>query len=222
MNNKKSFDWKTYIKELPDSPLLIQKWEQEFIQMVSEKITEGKINRILEVGCSNGRWLRWFKEKYHCEVWGIDKEEVGIRDDMGLVKFAIGDALTMPYKNNLFDVVLSLGLIEHFTKKEKYQILREQNRVLRDGGYLICQAPLLSFFSFNFFYMKYFYDYRKGTKHFRTTKGELKNYLRNLGLKIIFDGFTGSLLELSPYKKMFTFSSIKCLFATEVLIICKK
>lgn len=220
MDNKQKSEWKEYIKELSGFPPLVQKWEHDFTQAILSCIPKNKIKRVLEVGCSNGRWLRWFNKEYNCEVYGIDNNPVGFKKG-DVINFALGDAKSLTYKDNFFDVVFSMGLIEHFAKKEKYQILKEQNRVLKNGGFLVCQAPLLSF-SLNFLYMKYAYDYRRGTKHYRTTEREIKNYLNNLGLKIVFSKFTGCLLTSNLFEKIIKFKLFNKLFATEILIINKK
>ena len=222
MGKGTKFDWKTYVRELSDYPPLTQKWECDFVHITSENIPEEEIGRVLEVGCSNGRWLRWFNREYGCEVWGVDKEELGLEGNGDFIKFTIGNALNIPYRDNFFDAVFSLGLVEHFSRKDKYQILKEQQRVLRGGGYLICQTPLLSFFSLDYLYVKYFYDFRKGTKHFKTAKRELTYYFRKLGLKIIFSGFTGSLLEMNIFKQLSKLNIFNRLFASEILIIGRK
>ena len=222
MRDKKKFEWATYIEELPDFPLLIQDWEQQFVGIIFEKIPVQEMSKVLEVGCSNGRWLRWFHRTYNCEVWGLDKERAGSEGSGDVIRFTMGDALNMPYRDNSFDVVFSMGLVEHFSKKVRYQILREQRRVLKEGGHLICQAPLLNLFSVNFFYVRYAYDYKKGTKHYRTTRRELKGYLRNLGLEIVFSGSTGCLFELSFLKQLSRLALFSNLFATEILVIAEK
>lgn len=220
MDKKQKSNWKEYIKELSDFPPLIQKWEYDFIQATSDFIPKNKIKKVLEVGCSNGRWLRWFNKEYNCEVYGVDNNPAGFKKE-DVIDFTLGDAKNLPYKDETFDVVFSMGLIEHFLKEEKYQILKEQSRVLKNGGFLVCQAPLLSF-SLNFLYMKYAYDYKRGIKHYRTTEREIKNYLNNLGLKIVLSKFTGCFLESNFLKKIIKIKPLNNLFATEILIISKK
>jgi SAM-dependent methyltransferase len=43
-----------------------------------------------------------------------------------------GDALALPYPSGVFDVVVSIGLLEHFA--DITQLLQDQLRVLRPGG----------------------------------------------------------------------------------------
>jgi len=52
-----------------------------------------------------------------------------------------GDAFSLPFANEAFDLVFSQGLIEHFTEEEREQLIDEQKRVLGDDGYLIIDVP---------------------------------------------------------------------------------
>ena len=217
--NKKKV-WQEYTEGLLDFPSGKAAWEKEFIQAVFNNIAKGNLRKVLEVGCSNGRFLKWFYREYHCEGYGIDNNTTGFTAG-DIIQFKVGDARNLPYQDKLFDLVFSLGLVEHFTPKEKYRILKEQNRVLKKGGYLICQVPLLSF-SLNFLYTKIVYDFRKGYQHFRTTEREMKNYFKRLGLKIVLSKCIGSLFEPNLFKKLTKFRFFKNLLATEILIIGKK
>lgn len=212
------YKWESYIKDLPDSPLIKETWEKDFVQAVFKNIS--KADKVLEVGCSNGRWLRWFHKQYRSDVYGVDNDSAGFKQD-NIIKFKLGNAKQLSYEDESFDLVFSMGLVEHFNKKDKLQILKEQIRVLKKGGYLICQAPLLSL-SLNYIYMKIAYDLRKGTKHLRTTKRELNNYLKELNLKILFSQPTGCLRETTLFKKIRRIRIFNKLFATEILIIGQK
>ncbi len=175
---------------------------------------------MLEVGCSNGRWLKWFNEEYRCKVYGVDLDSSGFAPN-DVVDFQIGDALNLPHRDEYFDVVFSLGLIEHFKKNDKYRILKEQKRVLKRGGYLICQVPLLSF-SLNFLYVKIFYDFKKGFKHFRTTENELKKYFQKLNFDFITMKHLGCILSGSFWQQAAKYKLFKKILATEILIIARK
>lgn len=47
---------------------------------------------------------------------------------------SLGDVFQLPFENDTFDVVMSYGLLEHFTRVQLAELLRETNRVLRPGG----------------------------------------------------------------------------------------
>jgi hypothetical protein len=53
------FDWTQHITQMTDLPLSSSQWEKDMVSQITDKISKGEIKRVLEVGCSNGRWLRW-------------------------------------------------------------------------------------------------------------------------------------------------------------------
>lgn len=195
------FDWTQYIAQLRDLPLLSSQWEKDMVSEITVNISKGEIRRVLEVGCSTGRWLRWFCREYNCEGYGVDTNAGGFKKkDMN---FMVGDAFRLPYQDAVFDVVFSLGLIEHFKKHERFLLLKEQTRVLKNNGFLICEIPNLAI-SLEYVWVKYFYDFKQGFKHYIVTQKELRRSFEELGLRIIRDKFFGWFFERFDVPKLFT------------------
>ncbi len=106
--------------------------------------------RVLEVGCGRGATLLEFAKR-GAIVTGIDyaesaltfcnslKERVLQNGNLRLPEFILGDARSLPFHEEKFDIVYSVGLLEHF--EDPRAILAEQCRVLKRGGYLILQVP---------------------------------------------------------------------------------
>jgi 2-polyprenyl-3-methyl-5-hydroxy-6-metoxy-1,4-benzoquinol methylase len=103
--------------------------------------------RVLEVGCGRGATLL---ELARCgaNVVGLDYAESSIstcealRSTVGLdgrADFVLGDARSLPFASESFDLVYSIGLLEHF--EQPSVLLSEQHRVLRPGGFLLVQVP---------------------------------------------------------------------------------
>ncbi|HEU4684003.1 MAG TPA: class I SAM-dependent methyltransferase [Nitrospira sp.] len=100
-----------------------------------------KGHRVLDVGCGNGYVLsRYAKEG--ADVYGVDLTETGIRlcrqrfalsDLHG--QFTVGSAEDLPYPDNAFDVVCSMGVLHHTPDTAK--AVAEVFRVLKPGGRLI-------------------------------------------------------------------------------------
>jgi ubiquinone/menaquinone biosynthesis C-methylase UbiE len=220
-----NFNWSGHIKDLNDFPDIGMLWEKHFVSSVLKIIPKNKkTQKVLEVGCSNGRWLRWFNREYNCEVFGVDNNPEGFKKN-DIVNFKLGDCKKLPFSNESFDLVFSLGLVEHFTKKEKVISLKEQCRVLNKGGFLICLVPLLSF-SLSFLYVKLNYDFRKGFKHFRTTKKEIENYFKEMGIEIICSKTIGNIFEsligIGKLNNLLKNKLLAKILATEILVIGKK
>lgn len=95
----------------------------------------------LEVGCGNGVVARYIARRYHFSVTGIDIDpqqiELARKDtqDMSNICFLEVDAASLPFGDNSFDVVLSLGVMQHVANW--LDAVKEIKRVLRAGGYFI-------------------------------------------------------------------------------------
>jgi len=203
MKRKEQFNWTDYVTKLTDFPSLSSQWEKDMVSEITDKISKGEIKRVLEVGCSNGRWLRWFCKEYNCEGYGVDNNASGFkRRDMN---FMLGDAFKLPYRDNVFDAIFSKGFIEHFKKPQDFLLLKEQVRVLKNKGYLICEVPNLAV-SLEYVYVKYFYDFKQGYKHFIKTHIQMMRYFKKLNLQIISSKFFGWFFERFNVRQLFNCS----------------
>ena len=52
-----------------------------------------------------------------------------------------GDTFQLPFRDESFDVVFHQGLLEHFRKPVARDLLKENIRVLKKGGYLLVDVP---------------------------------------------------------------------------------
>jgi len=97
--------------------------------------------RILEVGVGSGTTSSYLAEN-GASVTGIDISLPALRNAQRRgATFAIvgGDCCALPFADSSFDVVLHQGVLEHF--RDPLPILREQRRVLKDGGSLLVDVP---------------------------------------------------------------------------------
>lgn len=100
----------------------------------------GKHGRVLDLGCGTGGVLAHLDS--YGEAIGIDpsSEAAGYCRQRG-VKMAIASGMELPFRDQSFDVVLALDVIEHVD--DDVAILREARRVLRPGGVVILTVPAL-------------------------------------------------------------------------------
>lgn len=93
---------------------------------------------VLEVGCGRGSLSSYFSDNGHnCSLLDISEKAIEIAKSVfesnnHSGSFYHGDAENLEFKNNTFDVVFSIGLLEHFTNPQK--TMEEQLRVLKKGG----------------------------------------------------------------------------------------
>ena len=57
------------------------------------------------------------------------------------IDYVEGDIFIMPFENNQFTLTWNIGVVEHYSKKEIKEILREMIRVTKNDGYVIIGFP---------------------------------------------------------------------------------
>jgi len=131
---------------------------QSFAKKIYLKINEGVLKeiltttkgniegkRILEVGAGSGSDVIVLAKKGAVGVaLDFSKESINIcqklaKQERVVVKTILADCRQIPIESNYFDLVFSVGLVEHFM--DPVTILREQLRVLKKGGFLIIDVP---------------------------------------------------------------------------------
>jgi SAM-dependent methyltransferase len=104
--------------------------------------TDGKVKRILDLGCSCGQLVVALKERFpDAEVWGVDIGAPMVRYahmravDLGVdVNFRHALAEDTKFPDGHFDIVTSYILHHEVTHAASLAIFREAHRVLRTGG----------------------------------------------------------------------------------------
>jgi SAM-dependent methyltransferase len=137
-------------------PIVINTWDIHFIEALAttiESVVPRVDNgRLLEIGCGTGCWLAHFSQKRGYEVYGIDsspesiqlaKKNLAFQKIKGhLIQGDLRDPALVEKYQGYFDVVLSLGFIEHFPRPG--EILSDHISLLKPGGHLIVEIPNLN------------------------------------------------------------------------------
>ncbi len=97
-------------------------------------------DKILDLGCGNGRLVELFKGK-PIEYFGIDNSEKLIeiaRQKFPGQEFEIFDGLKVPFEDNFFDKIYCIAVFHHIPGKAvRREFLNETKRALKTGGKLI-------------------------------------------------------------------------------------
>ena len=99
-----------------------------------------KNGHLVDVGCASGLLLAAAREE-GWEVKGVDISEPGVtygRNKLGLDIF-LGELEEAKYPDEYFDVVTCMDTIEHV--QNPYALLKEANRILRQGGLIVVSTP---------------------------------------------------------------------------------
>lgn len=109
-----------------------------------------KGKEVLDVGCGVGYGSSYLLLKGAKRVIGVDASQEAIKlakanfERTGL-EFASSDATALPFKENTFDIVTCIGMIDHVDNPER--VVSESWKTLRPGGYFLCGAINREFIS---------------------------------------------------------------------------
>jgi 2-polyprenyl-3-methyl-5-hydroxy-6-metoxy-1,4-benzoquinol methylase len=110
-------------------------------------ILRGSDISLIEVGCANSAWLPYFNSEYGFSVTGLDYSELGCAQAKAVLESAgvegevvHADMFNPPERlSSHFDVVVSSGLIEHFS--ETSTAVKALGTFLKPGGMMITVIP---------------------------------------------------------------------------------
>jgi len=111
------------------------------IPEVIELFKKRGIKRVLDLGCGSGRHLVYLA-KQGFKVHGIDIAKSGIKfakkwlkEEKLKANLKIGNIFKkLPYKNDFFDALISIRVINHGKIKEIRKLIQEIERVLKSEG----------------------------------------------------------------------------------------
>ncbi|MFH0859206.1 MAG: class I SAM-dependent methyltransferase [Patescibacteria group bacterium] len=171
-------------------------------------ITGGKFKNILEVGGGSGAFSFFLSKKNGADCTVLDNSETALNYASIVFKdwkanFVKGDGMNLPFNEESFDFIHSIGLIEHYEDSNIARIVSEMKRVLKKGGFIILAVP--NYFSPDLILL--WAKYRKGSERFISVKS-LKKYITSIGLQVIkvghsnftFDYRIGKLLPIELEK----------------------
>lgn len=97
--------------------------------------------RVLDLGCGNGRLSSWLAHR-GAEVYGVDpapKMIEAARETAPGVTFAVGDAEDIPFPAQLFDVAVTVTVLQYLAPEPERlaRATAEIARVLKPGGRLV-------------------------------------------------------------------------------------
>lgn len=107
--------------------------------------TRSKDLRILEIGCGNGRFVKYLEDQGYTNAEGIDISQDQItfaREKFALTSVSVQD--TLPYlrrKKKKYDVIYLMDVVEHLELEYLVELGRCIHEKLAPGGRLIMQAP---------------------------------------------------------------------------------
>jgi 2-polyprenyl-3-methyl-5-hydroxy-6-metoxy-1,4-benzoquinol methylase len=191
----------------------IRYYEQEnrktLRQVVSEKqlsIVASDLNSMsfesdplgLDIGCSSGKYLKKMKIKGFASI-GIDTAIIPLkyakkRVDAELVQ---ASATNLPFKRNMFDVVICIELLHHFTDEILENVLEDISYIIKPGGLFIFDLK-----NRNNPFLAHVYKEKDSTQFTLKARSmnEIRRSVTRYGFKIIkTKSIMFPILSLAPY-----------------------
>ena len=144
-----SFDKKYGSKSPPLYPneFLVKLCSSKLYSNINKK-NIGKKLKVCEIGCFSGNNLRFFLDKgFSCYGLEVNNELISMcKYNLKKLKYKlptlkIGTNTHIPYKDNFFDLLVSINTI-HYTNGEGFNsAIDEFSRVLKKGGVAIIETP---------------------------------------------------------------------------------
>lgn len=121
-------------------------WWWRGVRRVTERVLARSLTsgaRTLDAGCGTGRMLSWIGERVSVAPVGLDRSEDALRHCRARSRARVlqGDAVTLPFGAEMFDLALSLDVIQHLPRPHGDRAaMRELARVLAPGGRLLLRT----------------------------------------------------------------------------------
>ena len=245
-NVKEGGDWEVIWTQKNISNLIIflRKIGTLFLELtkllsryIDEYIKNDKNYSIIELGCGGSSYLPYIQKKYkNIKIFGIDRSISGCKYTYNVLNESFfsgdiicGDIFKYPFSKK-FDIVFSVGLIEHFDDTKS--ILEKHVEILKPGGLLICIVPNFMGFQGKFFNLDV---WRRSTNPKAFSKGmiwgikpisikDLKIFLKDLNLeniKVHPIGGLFSLILMESYKgenNSFSLKLVRFFYRTFIFI----
>src|SRR3989338_4362365 len=112
-------------------------------KIIKRLINGHKPKKALDIGCGTGVFLDYFHNDFKAAI-GIDRSEVminfaGKNHKRKNIKYILGNDAPLPFDENSFDLVLSMGILEYSKNQKKH--VDEALRVLKKNGILFLTTP---------------------------------------------------------------------------------
>ncbi|MCX5673896.1 MAG: class I SAM-dependent methyltransferase [Planctomycetota bacterium] len=153
----------------------------------------------LEVGCAPGKNLVLLHHLLGYRPFGVEYSSPGVRktretlarhglDPENVIECDFFSELYQSQQKEYFDVVLSVGFIEHFS--DTVAVVKTHVNLLKKGGYLVCTIPNLRNMTYPF--LGRFFPDILGAHNTRIMRlGPFRALFKEVGLEAKFCGYSG-------------------------------
>jgi 2-polyprenyl-3-methyl-5-hydroxy-6-metoxy-1,4-benzoquinol methylase len=155
--------------------------EKRFLQLLKRIEPYRKNNEILEIGCGEGHFLS-VAQSQGWQAMGVEKSfyAAKICEQFG-IKAVCSDFLQMDLKNEYYDAIVALEVLEHLTLPREY--IKKANSILRKDGIFILTTPNFNSITRYLLDKRWRFINKEHLVYF--TPKTLKSALKNFNFKIL-------------------------------------
>lgn len=110
-----------------------------FIQIIFQFVRIENVRKVLVAGCGQGYEAAYMQELLGAKVYGVDVDQHFDPWAGKHARLMNYDGESLPFKDNLFDVIYSFHVLEHVKKPDHF--LQELHRVLKKDGIVYIGVP---------------------------------------------------------------------------------
>jgi ubiquinone/menaquinone biosynthesis C-methylase UbiE len=113
--------------------------------MLDPLVAARPMQRVLDAGCGTGYFAKLVEQRYDIPTYAIDfgRDGVELGRRMGLRRLAQCDVRALPFRDESFDLVLSMDVVAHFPRGGEAPAFREMARVLSRRGVMAIRVSAL-------------------------------------------------------------------------------
>lgn len=102
-----------------------------------------KKGKLLDIGFMWGNLEKKIEKFSNLKITGIDISDQAVKYAKLHFpgEYKVANIYKIPFKNDVFNFVIALDVLEHLRPSKVFKAYREMNRVLKRGGYIIVSVP---------------------------------------------------------------------------------
>jgi 2-polyprenyl-3-methyl-5-hydroxy-6-metoxy-1,4-benzoquinol methylase len=154
--------------------------------------------KLLDIGAGKGFVEELITQNRYIELYGNDISEFSVKSLKSKFKgsFSVQSIYKLKYKNDFFDTILLLEVLEHIPPSKTFSVLRKIRKLIKGHGYFILSVPL-----------------NEGLEHMdKNLNGHLRTYTKELltaeleinGFKILNYKYLYAFPTMYQFKKLLT------------------
>lgn len=131
-------DYKDYVSGYK-SQYFWFKAKKKLLHILLSKIPIHQNQNILDIGAGTGDDICILNKFGKVHVLDCNQMALDLIPNESIATKTVGDACNLPYKDNTFDIVVALDVLEHI--EDDNQAITEIHRVLKSNGFFIFTVP---------------------------------------------------------------------------------